>query len=82
MTDYVCEKCRSEISAEATVCPNCGYNPGKSESRTGSAMIILGSMCIFSVLLSPVGLILVYFGNKKRNRAKEIVPATEQVKSE
>lgn len=50
-----CHKCQSEISTDATVCPNCSFNPAKSAKRATTILVILGVAISFT---GTVGFVL------------------------
>jgi hypothetical protein len=69
-----CGKCASEISTEATKCPNCGYE-AKTEASTGrSIMMIIGLLLTGTIIGAVIGIPLLYLGYKSIQYHKELTP--------
>ena len=63
-----CAKCDSEIVQEASECPECGNNPGKSAFWSGIVMSLIGvvTLPIFvGFVLLPIGLAMIWAGKRK-----------------
>ena len=75
MTDYVCEKCRESISAEATACPHCSYDAGKSHRRWKLIHGILGIILCGTLIGAPVGFYAFWKGRKHRKKSESASPA-------
>lgn len=74
-SDYVCEECRSEISAEATTCPECQYEPAAAHRKYRSRQALLASLCFFTVIGAPLGIFLFWRARKHGKKAKTATPA-------
>ena len=74
-----CSNCGKEISAEAVVCPSCGFEIKKVGSGRSIASLVLGILGLFTWLLpiiglpmSIVGLVLGATGMKRGSRGLAI----------
>jgi len=69
-----CGKCTSEISAEATKCPECGYEP-KSENSIGrSILMVIGFLLSATLIGAVIGIPLIYLGYKSHKYHQDLKP--------
>jgi len=78
MSDYVCSECREPVASDSVMaCPHCGYRPSEGHGKWMKIDAVLGIVCFLSVILSPLGLYLVWRVGKHRKLSKSspAVPA-------
>lgn len=63
-----CTKCTREISTDASVCPECGYDPQSKGRLARRIFYIVGVVCTVSIIAAPIGipiLLFYYFAEKQ-----------------
>ena len=76
MASYQCSRCSEGLSDPSVdTCPHCDYNPGEAylDRRFVQQAVAIG--CFISILLSPIGLYLLYKGHQNAKKAKSATPA-------
>lgn len=74
---YVCEQCRADIDAAASVCPHCGYDPASRIEREAGKRILAGTLLCLTVVGGVVGIPLLISGVRHNKRARDARPAIE-----
>lgn len=82
MTDYQCTRCSEGLSDPSVeACPYCGYEPGDAYRDRRFVQQVVAIACFISILLSPIGLYLLYKGHqnaKKANAATSVEDLLEE----
>lgn len=63
-----CEKCTTEISTDAEICPSCGYEPASSSRTVRKVFLVVGWFLTISIIGSPIGipmLLLYYIADRR-----------------
>ena len=57
-----CNQCKEEVGDEATKCPKCEYNPGRSKRKSGSILLLCGILISVTIIGSPLGIPIAILG--------------------
>lgn len=76
---YQCRNCKAGFLEDPEIeqCPSCGYNPRGIHMDKRSMRYAAAAGCFLSVILSPLGLYLLYAGRKYTKAAKTATPVEE-----
>jgi len=71
-----CYQCKSEINAQANVCPECGFDPQKVGRTSRTALRVLGYLFTFTIIGSVIGIPLLISAHIQDKQAKNRTPTT------
>lgn len=71
----MCRRCRSEIAAAATRCPECGYEPAGEGSAGRTLLLVVGALLTVTVVGAIVGVPMMLYAFYARSKARARRPA-------
>lgn len=77
MSQYVCEECRAEISADASTCPHCGHDGRTSSGIVAVCAVLFGGVLTMTIIGAVVGVPMILWGMRGLKQQGEQTPAVE-----
>lgn len=74
-SEYVCEKCHGHVDAEASRCPNCGFDATDAPRRRAKRLGRIGVVLSLLLVTVPIGVPLVVYAKYRLRRAESATVA-------